>query len=70
MTLKGLSLLATALAGTIAFAAPASAQMRHVEETRTTTRVVEHRDHMRHPRRKVCTVRWVHHHKVRRCFWR
>lgn len=70
MKLTGLSLLATALAGTIAFAAPATAQMRHVEETRTTTRVVEHRAYARHPRRKVCSVRWVHHRKVRRCTWR
>lgn len=21
-------------------------------------------------KRKVCTVKWVHHRKVRRCFWR
>jgi len=21
-------------------------------------------------RHQVCTVKWVHHHKVRRCFWR
>lgn len=70
MKLTGLSLLATALAGTIAFAAPASAQERHVEVTRTTTTVSDHRTSVRHPRRKVCTVRWVHHRKIRRCHWR
>jgi hypothetical protein len=27
----------------------------------------EARPHQRH---KVCTTKWVHHHKVRRCSWR
>ena len=52
-------------------AVPATAQ---TVVTRTTT--VHHDEHMagpvvvRHHRRQVCTVRWVHHTKVRRCMWR
>jgi len=70
MKLIGLSLLAAvSLAGS---AVPASAQMRHVEVSRTTT-VVEHRGnyrHNRHERHKVCRSQWKHHHRVTRCFWR
>ncbi len=66
MKLTSLSIIASALVGSIAVTAPAVAQDRHVEVTRTT---VVHRGYTAH-RRKVCTVRWYHHRKVRRCFWR
>jgi hypothetical protein len=72
MKLTGLSLIATILAGSIALAAPASAQERHVEVSRTTRTVVHNDRHVQvnHRKHKVCSTRWVHHRKVRRCTWR
>jgi hypothetical protein len=69
MKLTGLSLIATLVAGSVAFAAPASAQNRHVEVKRTT--VVHNERHVvNHRKHKVCSTRWVNHRKVRRCVWR
>lgn len=67
MKLTSIPIIAAALAGSIAVSAPASAQDRHVEVTRTT---VVHRGYTAHRRHKVCTVNWVHHRKIRRCVWR
>ena len=70
MTLKAL-LGAAGIAAVALAAAPVSAQT--VTTTTRTTSI--HREEgprvaIRHHRRKVCTVRWVHHRKVRRCTWR
>jgi hypothetical protein len=68
MKLTGLSLIAA----TIAIAAPATAQMRHVEVQRTVTTTSVHDEHrvVRHNgRHKVCKTQWRHHHKVRNCWW-
>lgn len=71
MKLLGLSFFAAALAGSVAMAAPAAAQDRHVEVRRTTTVVHDdrrsgwHNDH-----RRVCRTHWQNHRKVRRCFRR
>lgn len=70
MKLSTLWLAAAALAGsTVAVATPAQAQERVVVH-RTTT--VTHRTNRGwHARRhRVCSVRWYHHRKVRRCYWR
>jgi hypothetical protein len=78
MKLSGLTLIAVAV-GSLFAAAPAAAQpQRHVEvhRTVTTTRVTNNgwndnrRYHRRHHRQKVCTKRWVNHHRVTRCRWR
>ena len=66
MKLTRLSLLAAALAGSIAAAAPAVAQ-RHVEVQRTTTTVSDTRAHRWHGGHQVCQTRWYHHRRVRRC---
>ena len=75
--MKFLMIAAAGLAATVALM-PATAQMnqheRHVETTTTTTRTdsgADMRDHryMRHHdrMRRVCTVSYRHHHKVRTC---
>lgn len=71
MKLIGLT-IAAGLAGTIALSAPAVAQMRHVEVSRSTTTTTVHNDDrvIRHrARHKVCKTQWRNHHKVRNCWW-
>jgi hypothetical protein len=77
MKLSGLTMIAIA-AGSLFAAAPAAAQRQvEVHRTVTTTRTVNGGDwhdnrryERRHHRRKVCTKRWVNHHRVTRCRWR
>lgn len=60
-----------ALAALTATSAPVMAQtVRHTEVTRTTTVERHTGPGMHRPKRKVCSVKWYHHKKVRRCWWR
>jgi hypothetical protein len=68
--MKGLQrALAAALLTAATLGTAAEAQ---VVTTRTTTvhRQVRYGPGYRHHRRQVCTTRWYHHRRVRRCFWR
>lgn len=69
MKLTRLSLLAAALAGSIAAAAPALAQ-HHVEVQRTTRTVSVTRPRRLHRPRQVCETRVYHHRRVRHCYRR
>ncbi len=71
MKFVGIS-FAAGLAGTIMLAAPAVAQVRHVEVSHASTTTTVHDDHhvySHHPRHKVCKTQWHNHHKVRNCRW-
>ena len=69
MKYSGLTVLAAIAAGSLA-AAPMLAQT-HVEMHRTTTvTTTDHgMHHEMHGKRKVCHMRWKHHHRVRHCTW-
>lgn len=64
IALGGLALALTAIA-------PAQAQTRVVHETKTTTVTKVHGPlHiLPHHKNKICKTRWVHHHRVQKCYY-
>ena len=60
-------------AGALALFAVAPAAAQRVTHTTTTTTVTKVRGPMHilpHHNRKICKTRWVHHHAVKKCYFR